>query len=165
MTKSETNKKLLTLDDEYEEASRELLALQDEQSTLSKRMADAGQQGEADLIFSLQHRADELPVRILGAQAKVLRLRIRCLEEELPELIEEDREAAEEAAAAQAVADEARQRLEHAERQSWSAQEHRRAVEMNISGYERELSRLVAQLTQPPAPIVRSRLHGLPPAA
>jgi chromosome segregation ATPase len=165
MAKSETNKKLLTLEDEHEEASRELKALQEEQSTLSQRMAAAGQLGAADTILTLQARADELPTRLLGAEAKALRLRIRCLEAELPELIEEDRAQAEDAAAAQSAADEARLRLDRAQNQYWRVREQRSTVEINIADLQRELNRVVARLTMPPAPVVRSRPHGLPPAA
>jgi hypothetical protein len=163
MTKSETTKKLLT--EAHEEAARELLALQEEQSTLSQRMAEAGMAGAAETILTLQARADELPTRLLGAEAKSLRLWIRCLEEKLPELVEEDRAQAEEAAAAQAAVDEARLWLDRAQSQYWQVLEQRRTVEITIADKQRELYRVVARLTMPPAPVVRSRPHGLPPAA
>ncbi len=159
MAKGETNKKLLTLEEEYEEASRALRALQDEQSTLSQRMAEAGHLGAADTILSLQQRADELPVRILGAEAKALRLHIRCMQAELPELIEEERVQSDEAAAARAFADEARQKAEHANGQYFIARAERSTVEINITDKERELNRVVARLTVPPAPVVRSLPH------
>jgi chromosome segregation ATPase len=160
---SDKNEKLLT--DEHKAAFRELRDLQDEQRTLAQHIAEVRKLAAADTILTLQARADELPTRLLGAEAKVLRIRIRCLEAELPELVEEDRALAVDAAAAQSAVDEARLRLERAQRQYWQVREQVRTVETNLADFQRELTRVVARLTKPPAPVVRSLPHGLPPAA
>lgn len=159
MAKKETADQSLTLNEEYQVAAQELRALQSEQQTISHRTAEAGQMGLADTVLNLRQRSDELPMRLLGAEAKVLRLRIRCLQAETPEALEEERALSEAAAEAQAAADEARLLAESTKRRYFAQHEERRSLEINIGDIQRELDNVVARLAQPPAPVVRSRPH------
>ncbi|MGI9068559.1 MAG: hypothetical protein ACR2HX_19425 [Pyrinomonadaceae bacterium] len=156
---TDKNQKPLTLEDQLEKATSELQTLREEQSAISERMATAGRDGDADTILDLQRRSDALPTQLLGASAKALRLRIQCLEAELPELIEEERVQAEAAAQAQSLANEARLKAEEANRQYLAAYEEKHIVVLAIGEKRRDLDRVVASLTRPPAPVVRSRIH------
>ncbi len=147
---------------EIQEAQATLDALQLEQQTITRQLADAADAGDIDEQLALERRAAELPRRIDLQQARVFRLANERDDARLPGLEAASNEAAETALRAREAKEEAARIARISEGESYNTRQELLAVRQDMATRAREVSRLEGQARQPRAGAV---LHTSPQAA
>jgi hypothetical protein len=158
MTKAHTTD-ILSIDEQLGTAERELTALLVEKEKLPSLLHQAAYDANADEMVRLRRRADDVPVHIFSARARLLRLQVLRLESEVPEL-DAEHDAAQ---AALVVAEQAYTlaRKVHTDALTLASNMSgaRRAVRTDLATRQRELQALLNEHQRDNGPIVRSRPH------
>ncbi len=127
---------------EIQEAQATLDALQLEQQTITRQLADAGDAGDIDEQLALERRAAELPRRISLQQARVFRLANERARARLPELEEAATRAAERSLRAREAKEASARIAQKAEGESYNARQELLYERHDIASREREIARL-----------------------
>jgi len=143
---------------EIQEAQATLDALQLEQQTITRQLADAADAGDIDEQLALERRAAELPRRIDLQQARVFRLANERDDARLPELEEAFNEAAETALRDREAKEEAARIARIAEGESYNARQELLNERQDMATREREIARLEGQPRQPRGSVLRSAM-------
>ncbi len=144
---------------EIQEAQATLDALQLEQQTITRQLADAADAGDIDGQLALERRAAELPRRINLQQARVFRLANERDDARLPELEEAATRAAERSLRAREVKEEGARLAQIAEGESYNTRQELLAARQDIATRAREIARLEGQARQPRGSVLRSAMH------
>jgi chromosome segregation ATPase len=154
-----TNTEPLT--NEFNAAQSELEALRAEQRQIASEQAALSDANNFDAsnLLELQRRADELPTRILAAEAKVLSLSVRLREAQSPDLLADERELAERAEAKRKAFERVKEEYEKAQQHFLAANSARTSHQADLATSRRALQDKIAELQRPSAPVVRSRPH------
>lgn len=138
-------------------AARDRLdTLQAEHGDFTRKMRQAADAGDVDVIFDLQQRQDSLPARIRAARIAVMQQQIAIWEAELPTL-EADSLAAIPAYEAAILA---RKQAEEAERRALAAvrgpNAQRDWLKAEIASKRRQIEDLLAEQSRDRGPVVRA---------
>jgi chromosome segregation ATPase len=119
----------------------------------------AAEDFDGEELLRLERRADELPKLITATEAKVVSLRIKIAKAGLPDLRAAEEEAERTFEAERKRFEKARAAFDAARSSLGVASGGRQTVQAQIAEWERQRFDLVSELRQPPAPVVRSRIH------
>ena len=144
---------------EIQEAQGTLDALEIEQQTITRQLADAADAGDIDGQLALERRAAELPRRIDLQQARVFRLANERDDARLPELEESATRAAERSLRAREVKEETARLAQIAEGESYNTRQELLAARQDMATREREIASLEGQARQPRGSVLRSAMH------
>jgi chromosome segregation ATPase len=156
-----------TLANELNNAKAELEALRSEQQQLGSEQARFSDPDhfDAGALLELQRRADDLPMRVLAAEGRLLAISVRVREGKLPALLANEEEAAQKL-------EKVRQRLERAQSEFaaatnafYAAHQARQTAQFDLADTRRALEAKIGQLRKPLSPIVRSLRHASSNAA
>jgi predicted metal-dependent phosphoesterase TrpH len=147
---------------EIQAAQATLDALQLEQQTNTRQLADAADAGDIDGQLSLERRAAELPRRISLQQARVFRLANERDRARLPELEAAFNEAAERSLRAREVKEEGARLAQISAGESYNTRQELLAARQDIATRAREIARLEGEARLPRAGAV---LRSAMPAA
>jgi chromosome segregation ATPase len=154
-----TNTEPLT--NELNAAQSELEALRAEQRQIASEQAALSDANnfDADQLLELERRTDELPKRILAAEAKVLSLSVRIRELTMPDLIAEENQLGERAERARIAFERASAAYTEARNHYHAAHSARSMCQSDLATSQRALQDKIAELRRPSAPVVRSMPH------
>jgi chromosome segregation ATPase len=146
---------------ELNTAKTELETLRAEAKQIGGEIAKEGDahRFDADHLLELQRIADELPTRILAAEAKLLAASVRLRVAQLPDLLADERELAERAEAKRKAFERAKEEYEKVQQQFFAANSARSMFQSDLATSRRALQDKVGELRRPTAPVVRSRPH------
>ncbi len=144
---------------EIQAAQGTLDALQLEQQTITRQLADAADAGDIDEQLALERRAAELPRRISLQQARVFRLANERSRARLPELEEAATRAAERSLRAREAKEEAARIAQIAGGESYNTRQELLNERQDIATREREIARLEGEARLPRGSVLRSAMH------
>jgi predicted nucleic acid-binding Zn-ribbon protein len=140
-----------------EEATMAMTALEIEAEQLPQQIQAAATEGDAARLIALRSRVDEMPTAKKAARAVLLQHRIPILEAEIvlarrdSERLNEERQAAEDALEL------ARNAYQMALAMAGNVASDIQFSTADLSTARRELAELMAELSSPPAPVVRAK--------
>jgi len=146
---------------ELNNARTELEALRAEQRQIASEQAALSDANnfDADQLLELERRTDELPKRILAAEAKVLSLSVRPRELKKQDLIAEENQLGERVERARIAFERASAAHTEARSRYHAAHSARSMCQSDLATAQRALQDKVGELRRPSAPVVRSRPH------
>jgi chromosome segregation ATPase len=144
---------------QIDEARAALDGLVLEQSTITAEIARAGEAADVDRMIQLEARADELPRRIALQTARMLRLTNERDAARLPELEEQKRQTAEQAARRREIEAKATRERIAADGAAYNASQELSDLKSDMADRARECARLEGQARLPRGSVLRSAMH------
>ena len=146
---------------QIDEARAALAALEAEQRTITADIDRAGEAADVDRMIQLERRADELPRRIALQTSRLLRLTNERDAARLPDLEEQKRQTADEAARRREIEATATRERKAADGEAYNASQEVSDLKSNMAARAREYARLEGQARQRGGAV----LHTSPQAA
>jgi len=144
---------------QIDDARAALEELEREQRTITADIARAGEAADVDRMIQLEARADELPRRIALQTARMLRLTNERDAERLPEVKEQKRQTAEQAARGREIEAKATRERIALDGAAYNAAQEERDLISDMADRAREYARLEGQARLPRGSVLRSAMQ------